>query len=382
MGNPVSALKGLLTSSGVGQAALARRSRRLGKLTELERVTLYKYIGSRVRAGHAVGHSLKKLLTTQYIRKTSRMKRVVEVALHKFARGAKLAHALQEFIPPEDFQVILTGDQSGSLPDTLAQLSDSLVRDRKMRRSFRKSLRPSLMLLAFGVLAIFGTALFIVPQYRGVLKPASVHGWTAFVLASSTKTGLTTLVVVILALFGAVIWLAHAAKTVDAPWRRWLENIPNSPFAFYRDWRSLQWIRMHLIMLRAGVMERDALAQSIKTGSPWLARRLKKVKQYIERDGKRLPEALIATYAQTNFPAPLLIEEIAQSGDSADTSGALEKALAVWEGEFVESAETALGVFSAAIRAMVIALLFGIAGSIVSLVIGVMHQSLHGAKLF
>ena len=175
--------------------------------------------------------------------------------------------------------------------------------------------------------------------------------------------------------------LIRSVKTVDARWRRWLENIPNSPFALYRDWISLFWIRMHLIMLKAGVMERDALAQSIKTATPWLARRLIKIKQYIERDGKRLPEALIATHAQMNFPSPQLIEEIAQAGDAADTSGALEKALAVWEAEFVESAETGLRVLSGVVRFGVIALLFGIAASIVSLVFGVMHQSLAGTNL-
>ena len=382
MGNPVSALLELFGSKSDGQSAIARRARRIGKLNELERVALYKYIGSRVRAGHAVGGALQKLLGTQYIRKTSRMKAAIEVAIHKFSRGAKLAVALQTFIPAMEYMLILTGDQSGSLPDTLSQLSDSIIRDRKMRRSFRKSLMPSLMLLIFGVLAIFGTALFIVPQYRGVLKPKEVHGFAAFVLATSTPTGLASLVALVLGVFAGLIWLMRAARTVDAPWRRWLENIPNSPFAFYRDWNSLLWIRMHLIMLRAGVMERDALAQSIKTATPWLARRLTKVKQYIERDGKRLPEALIATHAATNFPAPLLIEEIAQSGDAADISGALEKALAVWEGEFVESAETSLRVFSGVIRFLVISLLFAIAGSIVSLVLGAMHQSLAGASLY
>jgi type II secretory pathway component PulF len=192
---------------------------------------------------------------------------------------------------------------------------------------------------------------------------------------------LTSLVLIVGGVFAGVIWLARSARTVDAPWRRWLENIPNSPFAFYRDWNSLLWIRMHLIMLKAGVMERDALAQAIKTSTPWLARRLKKIKQHIEGEGKRLPEALIATHAATNFPAPLLIEEIAQSGDAADISGALEKALAVWEEEFVESAETSLRVFSGVIRFLVIALLFTIAGSIVSLVFSAMHQSLAGTSL-
>ena len=382
MGNPVSALIGLLRSNGDGQAAVVRRARRIGKLNDLERVALYKYIGNRVRAGHAVGASMQKLLATEYIRKTSRMKAAIEVAIHKFSRGAKLASALQPFIPAMEYMLVLTGDQSGSLPDTLTQLSDSIIRERGMRRSLLKSLIPSFMLLLFGVLAILGTALFIVPQYRGMLKPNEVHGFTAFVLATSTPTGLTLLVVLIGTLFGAAIWLVRAASRVDAPWRRWLENIPNSPFAFYRDWRSLHWIRMHIIMLKAGVMERDALAQAIKTSGPWLARRLTKVKQYIERDGKRLPEALIATHALTNFPAPLLIEEIAQSGDAADISGALEKALAVWEGEFVESIETSLRVFSGVIRFMVIALLFGIAGSIVSLILGVMHQTLHGVSLY
>ncbi|EQD43942.1 type II secretion system protein [mine drainage metagenome] len=382
MGNPVSALLELLGSKSDVQAVSTQRTRRIGKLNELERVALYKYIGSRVRAGHAVGAAMQKLLGSEYIRKTSRMKAAIEVAIHKFSRGAKLAVALQAFIPSMEYMLILTGDQSGSLPDTLAQLSDSIIRDRKMRRSFRKSLVPSFMLLIFGVLAIFATALFIVPQYRGVLKPNEVHGFAAFVLATSTPTGLASLVALVLGSFTGLIWFTRAARTVDAPWRRWLENIPNSPLAFYRDWNSLLWIRMHLIMLRAGVMERDALALSIKSATPWLARRLMKVKQYIERDGKRLPEALISTYASTNFPAPLLIEEIAQSGDAADISGALEKALAVWEGEFVESAETSLRVFSGIIRFLVIALLFGIAGSIVSLVLGAMHQSLAGASLY
>jgi hypothetical protein len=251
MGNPVSALLELFGSKSDGQSAIARRARRIGKLNELERVALYKYIGSRVRAGHAVGGALQKLLGTQYIRKTSRMKAAIEVAIHKFSRGAKLAVALQAFIPAMEYMLILTGDQSGSLPDTLAQLSDSIIRDRKMRRSFRKSLMPSLMLLIFGVLAIFGTALFIVPQYRGVLKPKEVHGFAAFVLATSTPTGLASLVALVLGVFAGLIWLMRAARTVDAPWRRWLENIPNSPFAFYRDWNSLLCRAASHLQLRA-----------------------------------------------------------------------------------------------------------------------------------
>jgi type II secretory pathway component PulF len=378
MGNPVSFLIEKLSSSG---DVAAPRARRIGKLRETERITLYKYLGSRVRAGQAVSTALQKLLVTKYIRKSARMKAAIAVALDRFARGAKLAGALQEFIPPTDHMLVLTGDQSGSLPDTLAQLADSISRARKMRRDFVRSLMPSILLFLFAVVAIFGTALYIVPQYRGILKPSGVHGFTAVVLGSSTPTGLTVISVSVCACLVAVMALIRSVRTVDAAWRRWLENIPNSPFAFYRDWASLLWIRMHLIMLKAGVMERDALAQSIKTATPWLARRLTKIKQYIERDGKRLPEALIATHAQMNFPSPQLIEEIAQAGDAADTSGALEKALAVWEVEFVGSAETSLRVLSGAVRFFVIALLFGIAASIVSLVFGVMHQSLAGTNL-
>ncbi len=380
MGNPISALMDLRSRGSAQRAASARRGARM--LEDLERVAIYKYLASRVRAGHAVSGALQKLLDSQYIRKSRRMKAVLEVAIQRFAQGAKIATALQGSIPPMEHMLILTGDQSGSLPDTLTQLSDSIVRDRKMRRSFRKSLMPSLLLLFFGIVAIFATALYIVPKYRAVLKPDQVHGFAAFVLATSTPTGLALLVFVIGGLFGFGIWLAHAARTVDAPWRRWLENIRNSPFAFYRDWNSLLWIRMHIIMLKAGVMEREALGLAISNSTPWLARRLAKVKQYIERDGKRLPEALIATHASTNFPAPLLIEEIDQSGDTADTSGALEKALSVWEGEFIESAETNLQVLSSVIRFGVIALLFGIGGSIVSLIMAVMHQSMAGTKLF
>ena len=378
MGNPVSFLIEKINSAG---DARTRRTRRIGKLRDTERATLYKYLGSRVRAGHSVSAALQKLLSTKYIRKSARMKAAIAVALDRFSRGAKLAGALQELIPPTDYMLVLTGDQSGSLPDTLAQLSDSIARERKMRRDFIKSLMPSLLLFLFAVGAIFGTALYIVPQSRGILKPSGVHGFTALVLGSSTPTGLTVISVAVAAFFAAVMALIRSVKTVDARWRRWLENIPNSPFALYRDWISLFWIRMHLIMLKAGVMERDALAQSIKTATPWLARRLIKIKQYIERDGKRLPEALIATHAQMNFPSPQLIEEIAQAGDAADTSGALEKALAVWEAEFVESAETGLRVLSGVVRFGVIALLFGIAASIVSLVFGVMHQSLAGTNL-
>ncbi len=382
MGNPISALIELVGSKNASRSRLERRVRRIGKLNDLERVTLYKYIGSRVRAGQAVGTSLKKLLDTQYIRKTHRMKAVLEIAMHRFARGAKLASALKDFLPPTEHLLIMTGDQSGSLPDTLRELADSILRVRKMKRNFRKSIAPSLMMLLFGVLAIFGTAIYIVPRYRTVLKPKSVHGFTAFVLATSTPAGLMALIIVLALAAVFVLFMWRALSTVDARWRRILENIPNSPFAFFRDWHSLLWIKMHLIMIKSGVMERDALAQAIKESSPWLARRLTRVKQYIERDGKHLPDALIATHAQTNFPAPLLIEEIAQSGDATDISGALTRALAVWEDDFVESAETSMRVLSGAIRFGVIALLFAIAGSIMSLVLGVMHQSMAGANLF
>jgi type II secretory pathway component PulF len=374
MSNPLSRL--IERVSGRSKAAARISTRRAGPLADLERVVLYKYLASRVRAGHDVGTSLEKLLATAYLRKTARLKAVLTIAIQRFHNGAKLAESLNGYIPQIEHLMVMTGDQSGSLPATLAQLVDSIMRDRKMRRQFRKSLTPSVLLLAFGVAAIFGVALYVVPQYRSIVNPSEVHGLSAVVFSVATPVGIAALVTVIGLLFGFAIWLARAARTVDAPWRRWIENIPNSPFAFYRDWMSLIWLRMHLIMLKAGVLEREALQAAMTNSTPWLARRLALVKHHIERTGKKLPAALVATYEVTNFPAPLLIEEIEQSGDVADTSGALEKALAVWEEEFVETAETNLRVISAAIKFAVYGMLFLIAGAIGSLIIAVLHQSL------
>jgi len=374
MSNPLSRL--IERVSGRSKAAARISTRRAGPLADLERVVLYKYLASRVRAGHDVGTSLEKLLATAYLRKTARLKAVLTIAIQRFHNGAKLAESLNGYIPQIEHLMVMTGDQSGSLPATLAQLVDSIMRDRKMRRQFRKSLTPSVLLLAFGVAAIFGVALYVVPQYRSIVNPSEVHGLSAVVFSVATPVGIAVLVTVIGLLFGFAIWLARAARTVDAPWRRWIENIPNSPFAFYRDWMSLIWLRMHLIMLKAGVLEREALQAAMTNSTPWLARRLALVKHHIERTGKKLPAALVATYEVTNFPAPLLIEEIEQSGDVADTSGALEKALAVWEEEFVETAETNLRVISAAIKFAVYGMLFLIAGAIGSLIIAVLHQSL------
>ena len=374
MSNPLSRLIERL--SGRSKAAARSSTRRAGPLADLERVVLYKYLASRVRAGHDVGTSLEKLLDTAYLRKTARLKAVLTIAMQRFRNGAKLAESLKGYIPQIEHLMVLTGDQSGSLPATLAQLVDSIMRERKMRRQFRKSLTPSVLLLVFGIAAIFGVALYVVPQYRSIVNPSEVHGLSAAVFSVATPVGIAVLVTVIVLFFGFAIWLARAARTVDAPWRRWIENIPNSPFAFYRDWMSLVWLRMHLIMLKAGVLEREALQAAMSNSTPWLARRLALVKHHIERTGKKLPAALVATYEVTNFPAPLLIEEIEQSGDVADTSGALEKALAVWEEEFVETAETNLRVISAAIKFAVYGMLFLIAGAIGSLIIAVLHQSL------
>ena len=374
MSNPLSRLiERLRAHSKAGARASTRKA---GPLADLDRATLYKYLASRVRAGHDVGTSLEKLLATAYLRKSARLRAVLTVAIQRFRNGAKIATSLQGYIPQIEHLMVMTGDQSGSLPATLAQLVDSIMRDRKMRRQFRKSLAPSVLLLVFGVAAIFGVALYVVPQYRGIVNPGEVHGLAAAVFSVATPLGTAVLVTVIVLIFGFAIWLARAARTVDAPWRRWVENIPNSPFAFYRDWMSLIWLRMHLIMLKAGVLEREALAAAMANSSPWLGRRLAIVKHHIERSGKKLPAALVATYEATNFPAPLLIEEIEQSGDVADTSGALEKALAVWEEEFVETAETNLRVISAAIKFAVYGMLFLIAGAIGSLIIVVLHQSL------
>ena len=374
MSNPLSRLIERL--SGRSKAAARVAIRRAGPLADLERVVMYKYLASRVRAGHDVGTSLEKLLDTAYLRKTARLKAVLTIAIQRFRNGAKLAESLKGYIPQIEHLMVLTGDQSGSLPATLAQLVDSIMRERKMRRQFRKSLTPSVLLLVFGIAAIFGVALYVVPQYRSIVNPSEVHGLSAAVFSVATPVGIAVLVTVIVLFFGFAIWLARAARTVDAPWRRWIENIPNSPFAFYRDWMSLVWLRMHLIMLKAGVLEREALQAAMSNSTPWLARRLALVKHHIERTGKKLPAALVATYEVTNFPAPLLIEEIEQSGDVADTSGALEKALAVWEEEFVETAETNLRVISAAIKFAVYGMLFLIAGAIGSLIIAVLHQSL------
>ncbi|AOI94139.1 hypothetical protein WS58_16595 [Burkholderia pseudomultivorans] len=241
--------------------------------------------------------------------------------IEKAVRGGRsLTVATGASLGPMERTIIGSGERSGTLPSAMRmvlELEDMLA---DIRWQFASSMsQPVVYALAvYGFLLVLGG--FVVPQYATFYPAEKWTGWAAVMLGlSKVATGWVPLVVS--ALFvGSIAGIAWALPRWTGKGRTFADKYV-FPFSSYRYVSGTAWLLTFSVLLKSGVIDKNALAEQMQFGSPWLASRLKPIRDGIV-GGKSLANAMLE--AKTDFPSYDLIEAIKAREESDEFAEKME----------------------------------------------------------
>lgn len=142
------------------------------RLRHLDRLLLAKRLALYLKSGVPLFEALGLL---KHGVRTPTYQRILAGIYGSVQKGLPLSEALNKYpksFTPMQVQLIAIGETSGSLPDTLSYLADSLSRSMRVRRSIMAALAYPIILL-LGTLGVSGFLLFyafpkIVPLFNGL----------------------------------------------------------------------------------------------------------------------------------------------------------------------------------------------------------------------
>ncbi|PRH40436.1 hypothetical protein C6T65_21130 [Burkholderia vietnamiensis] len=261
---------------------------------------------------------------------SSRLRRILRVnskaatavgQVEKAVRGGRsFTVAMGTSLSPMERTIIGSGERSSMLPSAMRMVLELQQMLGDIRWQFVSSMsQPVVYVLAiYGFLLVLGG--FVVPQYEMFYPAEKWTGWAAVMLGlSKVATGwapLAALVVFVVALV-TIVW---ALPRWTGRGRVFADKYV-FPFNSYRYVSETAWLLTFAVLLKSGVIDKSALSEQMQFGSPWLASRLKPIRDGIV-GGKSLANAMQG--AKTGFPAFDLIEAIRSREDSDEFAERIE----------------------------------------------------------
>lgn len=162
--------KGVVKKTSLVHRGLFRR------ISSLDRILLVRHLASIVRAGVPLGEALDILIENN--EKRPLLQQILEQAKRNLQEGHPFSSVFQaypEYFPPVFVGLIKAGESSGTLEETLENLSSQLFRDYELNRKVVSAMiYPALLLVAsIGIIVILFT--FVLPRLEAVFGEANIH---------------------------------------------------------------------------------------------------------------------------------------------------------------------------------------------------------------
>ncbi|MFP3637929.1 type II secretion system F family protein [Paraburkholderia sp. SIMBA_054] len=227
----------------------------------------------------------------------------------KVINGDKFNVALGSTLSPLERSVIASGEKAGALSHSMRLVLDLRERSTRIRRSMQSSFFAPVvyMLSLYGVLFTIGY--MIVPEFEMALPANRWTGWArALYVMGDLAVGWKAPVFAVLSIL-AGIGIAKALPnwTGERIKGRAFCDKYVFPFTVYREVQGFAWLLSFATLLRSGVPDADALADQIKTASPWMKSRLRPIQSGL-KNGRDMAAAMrLSGY---EFPSLDLIDEV------------------------------------------------------------------------
>jgi len=336
-----------------------KRVRGRKRVTEKEKAEFSTQLSVMLQAGVSLHRSLEVLAKQT---KSERLKEVIANLSNEIRKGNSFASALEKQKDVFDSLFVVTvevGQESGRLPEVLAQLASHLEKMNALKRKFRQALTYPALVLSVSILAVSFLLVFIVPAFAEMFKSFQIElPYSTKIVLSMSEIFIEYGPYIILAMILGIILLRRAVLSPATRQKaeQWILNIPLAGDVVLKNYVA-RFCRTLGTLLHAQVSLVDALGvtQRIFTNDnvrEEIDSLLKHVKQ-----GRTVAEPLVESKL---FP-PMVAQMIAVGEETSELDTMLLKVADYYEKELDAKVET----LSSVIEPVIILLL----GILVSLIL-------------
>lgn len=325
------------------------------------RIRLYEKIAALVGNGKQLQSSVENLLHRAEKKSKSDVTAVIlRDVVFQLKQGRSLGQALDKYIPMGERILIIAGEKSGTLPDTLLLCANTIKASKKMtERAIFSILQPFFLLFALAT-SLFLISKLVIPKLELVYPTSKWEGSAKALALLSEFVNSPWFVGLIILFFVICIVIAVTLPHWTGKVRVFFDKLP--PWSFYRILQGSAWLLSLSALIKSGTTLHESIhqmrkiANDPKVGNKWFHERMDLVLLGIN-NGMNIGLSLEAT--GTGFPDNEIIDDLIVYGDLHNFDQTLYKI-----GQ--ESIQTGLEKIDsqAAILKIVVKILFGISVAI------------------
>jgi len=235
------------------------------------RLALYEKMLAFVDDGIAIQDAIARLLKRQVA-----AKKPLQYALrnwdYRLRGGARLADAMEGWVPNQDIALINAGERGGQMADALREMT----RIQSELLALRKATLPKMITsgvfftILFGI--IYGMSSFLIPQFKDIMDESEYPTFTAFFFMFTDGVAAWGLPVAG-TIVAVAILMAISMPRVTGGIRAHLNRIP--PWSLYRRMQASVLLVVVSGMLKAGIPIENTLVSITRFSNPFLKEHLK-----------------------------------------------------------------------------------------------------------
>jgi type II secretory pathway component PulF len=261
-----------------------------------------------VNAKYGISHYI---ILEHLLRRAREKKRGIAFLYEKMLRsrdyGVKLATALTGFVPAEEIQLILAGEEGNAHSENFMLASQLAANKTQIKKSVISACGYPFFLLTLSILLLLLISIQIIPQFAETLPPERWEGAAAYLYkvasfvnsAAGLFTGLILLGMCLAIYLSFPRWTGHWRKKIDS----------FGPWGVYRLIVGSSWLFSFATLMRAGIQINSILTRMMSSPdcTPYLRERLAAILHHYNH-GIGFGPSLLA--CEMNFPSEETVDDI------------------------------------------------------------------------
>lgn len=289
------------------------------------RERFYNKINQLLSNGVNLDMALHQLQRIAERKKSKTLHRFYGTLRSALANGGNFGQALSPFLPSSEALMIETGANTGRLGDALNNTISMMSQQKKLQRAIIGSLSYPVMLFAMLIMAMYLTAVQIIPIFEQVIP---LDEWRGIALTVANVSifirSYGVYLLIALAAFMVLVWFSLANWTDNS--RLLVEKI--FPWNIYRLWQGSSFLLAVSSLMGAGVkLDEVSLRRLGRKTSPYLTQRINAIMRQMQ-SGMNLGEAMYRTGYQ--FPDEDIVDDILIYAKLKGFDGSLQRITNRW----------------------------------------------------
>jgi type II secretory pathway component PulF len=237
---------------------------------------------------------------------------IAKSMLTMMSNGADFADAVAPWVPQDEASQVAAGVIGQNLPHALEKLIEAKEISKEIITHVKSAMTTPVLNVLIGLSFFIFMGMTIVPQFEGIVSKSSASGsvYALYVVSEFSVSWVFWALLVFAALaIGALLyslprWTGQRRVVMDGYF----------PFSLYKEFQGYLWMTSFVAIISAKVPEVQALNIQAERATPWMAERLKVIREDMESGGS-LPQALVRQRHAGRgfeFPSSEIVEMVEQ----------------------------------------------------------------------